>query len=293
MGCGASVKLILPEHIVREMTFRMSPLTRGAARSRAVRPSDIKTLSSSTPFSGPSSSDPKDPNSPSNHSTSNYSKRLFLAFATQDFQHFPNLDHPIAECTSMAETFRQRDFDTTVLTNLTKSQVMRALFGLSVNRNDLLVVYFATHATSMNNGITYIAASDSAVSDDIRDKITKQELRCFSDICPANHVLFVFDCCFAGRFAKSRGVEGLPSFERHNRTERMRRNRALKARLIFTSGANETVPDESEFAKSMQTVLNNHQSPLSTMDAFVRIRKSVSTTALCSRWPDDGGDIFL
>jgi hypothetical protein len=272
MGCAPSVKIIFPEHLIQQHLDRLTnvPLTNvttnvpSPLRDRGLRPSGVRIP---VPC------------------LREYSHRLFLAFATNEFQHFPPLQHPIEECQKLAAAFNNRSFESKVFENLTKQNIMSTLFNLKVQHSDLVVLYFASHATATCNDVAYVVTTDSKSSEDMGDKLTNQELRCFAEICSAKHMLLMFDCCFAGRFIQSRGVE---------EQQRMK-NFQLRSRLIITSGAMETVPDKSEFAATLQSVLTNNPPPFSALEAFVQLRKGVTTSLpLCSRWkPDDGGDVYI
>jgi hypothetical protein len=215
-----------------------------------------------------------------------YGRRLFVIFATNEYRHFPSLQHPIRESKLIASAFEDRSFESRVYENFTKKQIVDVLFNLKVQPSDLLVLYFASHATATGDDVAYVVTSDSTNSDEsLDDKLTNQELKYFAKICKARHLLIMFDCCFAGRFIQTRGLK----------QNQFVQNLQLQARLIITSGALESVPDESEFALALQQVLIDNPPPLSALDAFLQIRGKVETSLpLCSRWkPDDGGDIHI
>ena len=51
-----------------------------------------------------------------------YGRRLFVIFATNEYRHFPSLQHPIRESKLIASAFEDRSFESRVYENFTKRQ---------------------------------------------------------------------------------------------------------------------------------------------------------------------------
>lgn len=144
-----------------------------------------------------------------------------------------------------------------------------------LNKEDSLFVFFAGHGHLDASSTGFWIASDG-VRDvlDQRGWIANQQIRNYLATFKAIRILVVADACFSGDFVNvSRGAG--PTVDSAYFSKALK----LTARQVLTSGASETVPDESEFGRYLLTTLERNEDPiLDPFSMYDRIRKSVTKT---------------
>ncbi len=208
-------------------------------------------------------------------------KRLALIIANQQYQHWAKLETPRADAQAIADLLKQRfGFDTTVLQDVTRQQLLAALSRLrqQAGPQDQVVVYYAGHGQM--DPVTargYWIPVDGDEKDlsqwvsviDVTDQLSAMTAR---------HVLVIADSCYSGTLTRSLvpAVDQALSLEqRINPLKQLTRQRA---RVAMTSGGLEPVVDggsveHSLFARSLLDVLTKVNSPVAAQE----LHQSVSS----------------
>ncbi|MBU0929433.1 MAG: caspase family protein [Spirochaetes bacterium] len=144
-----------------------------------------------------------------------------------------------------------------------------------LKKEDSLFIFYAGHGylDSSNTGF-WIAADGVKDVYDQRGWIPNQQIRNYLSMMKAQRVLVVADACFSGDFLNvSRGAG--PTIDSAYFSKALQ----LQARQVLTSGASETVPDESEFGRYFVTTLERNSDPiLDPHSMYDRIRTNVTQT---------------
>jgi len=144
-----------------------------------------------------------------------------------------------------------------------------------LKKEDSLFIFYAGHGYLDASSTGFWIASDG-VKDvfDQRGWIPNQQIRNYLSMLKAQRVLVVADACFSGDFLNvSRGAG--PTIDSAYFAKALR----LQARQVLTSGASETVPDESEFGRYFVTTLERNADPiLDPYSMYDRIRANVTKT---------------
>jgi len=140
---------------------------------------------------------------------------------------------------------------------------------------DSLLVFYAGHGYTDASKTGYWIAVDGTRN--VRDQsrwIPNQNLRNMIGGLKAQRILILADACFSGDFLNvSRGA--MPDIN----PAYFSRALQLTARQVLTSGASETVPDDSEFGRALLNLLERNDEPLLDPQMMhERIRRSVSST---------------
>ncbi len=141
---------------------------------------------------------------------------------------------------------------------------------------DSLLIFYAGHGQTDATGTGFWIASDGSRDTYSQNNwIPNQQLRNMIGSLKAQRILILADACFSGDFLQvSRGAlpEITPAFYRNALQ--------LTARQVLTSGASETVPDESEFGRQLLNLLQRNEAAiLDPVSIYERIRLGVTRTS--------------
>lgn len=184
---------------------------------------------------------------------------------------WPKLSSPVYDATTIAKTLAADfAFDTTVVRNATKDEIVRAIVnhGKQVaGTDDWAVVFLASHGYfDDDRGQGYLVFKDSKPrGDDVARStyLSLAELRGIVEGYRAGHVLLVIDACYAGtidpdiRTGTDRGERGA---SRRDIESSILRRSQYRSRQYLTSGGKEYVPDgragaHSPFAAALLSAL--------------------------------------
>ena len=142
-----------------------------------------------------------------------------------------------------------------------------------VGLKDSLLIFYAGHGYLDESRTGFWIASDGAK--DIysqRSWIPNAQLRNYVAGLKVQRVLLIADACFSGDFLNVTRGAG-PTVD----SEYFKKALRLTARQVLTSGASETVPDESEFGRQLVSLLErNTDRVLDPHTMFDRIRRGVT-----------------
>ncbi|MFA6507036.1 MAG: SUMF1/EgtB/PvdO family nonheme iron enzyme, partial [Treponemataceae bacterium] len=144
-----------------------------------------------------------------------------------------------------------------------------------VGIKDSVLVFYAGHGQLDSSGTGFwIAADGTKDALDQSGWIPNAQLRNLIGNLKAQRILVLADACFSGDFLNvNRGAS--PTVD----SAYFRRALQLTARQVLTSGASESVPDESEFGRQLLNLLErNTEAYLDPIGMYERIRLGVSKT---------------
>jgi hypothetical protein len=212
----------------------------------------------------------------------NIGKQYAVIIGIDRYREWPSLRNAVADARRLRRILEQRyiidEFIELYDQNATAANIRR-LFGETLPAKltpyDSVLVFYAGHGYLDESKTGFWIGSDG--SRDIYNQsgwVPNAQLRNFLSQLKAQRVLVIADACFAGDFLNiSRGAS--PRID----NAFFRRALQLVSRQALTSGASETVPDESEFSRQLFNLLERNQAPLlDPYTMYERIRLGVSKT---------------
>lgn len=145
----------------------------------------------------------------------------------------------------------------------------------TVEREDSLFIFYAGHGYLDAAETGFWIAKDGTTNEYSQSGwIANQQIRNALNLQDAQRVLLIADSCFSGDLLNvSRGAS--PDVDNEFFAQALQR----PARQALTSGASETVPDESEFARSLINLLERSNEPiLDPYTMYDRVRRNVTQT---------------
>jgi hypothetical protein len=203
-------------------------------------------------------------------------KDYALMFATDEYEHWDNLNNPINDITTIATDLEEiYGFDVEVVKNPTKRQVLQKLREYTAKTylpKDQLLVMFAGHGhfdNLFNQG--YLVCKDSKITDEERlSYVSYSNLRGIIDNIPSNHIFLAMDACYGGTFdpfirsSIHRGGYGI--YDELENEEYIDRKLKLRTRKFLTSGGKEYVSDgkpgqHSPFTRKLLEAIRSYGGP--------------------------------
>ena len=168
-----------------------------------------------------------------------------ILFATDNYDHWDNLQNPINDINTIAMDLKAiYGFEVETVTNPSKREVLQKLREYTKKNfmpNDQLFIMFAGHGhydQLFNQG--YLVCRDSKISDEERvSYISHNNLRSIIDNIPNKHIFLTMDACFGGTFdpfIRSSAHRGLGVYDELDNGEYINRKLKLKTRKFLTSG---------------------------------------------------------
>lgn len=144
-----------------------------------------------------------------------------------------------------------------------------------IGQHDSLLVFYAGHGQTDSTKTGFWIASDG--SSDVYSQnnwIPNGQIRNMIGSLSAQRILILADACFSGDFLNvSRG--SLPTINNAFYKKALQ----LTARQVLTSGASETVPDDSEFGEAILNILRRSDTALlDPISMYERVRLGVTKT---------------
>ncbi len=173
---------------------------------------------------------------------------------------------------------------------------IRRLFSRLIDQTgptDSVLIYYAGHGYTDKFKTGFWIPADGGKDVENQDRwIPNQQIRNFVSQIKARSVALVSDSCFSGDLLNvHRGTIATPE------PGYVRDSLKYTSRQVLTSGASESVPDESEFSRQFKKTLElNTEAYLDPLSMYDRIRRGVSKTLpLLGTLPgqEDGGNYLL
>lgn len=199
------------------------------------------------------------------------------------YQEWPSLRSAVAEAKSVRDALADRyyiDQFFELYDEQATATAIRRLFTetlpVKIGVHDSLLVFYAGHGQLDKSKTGFWIACDGS-SDQLSQNnwIPNTQLRNMIGNLGAQRILILADACFSGDFLNvNRGA--LPSID----SAYYRQALQLVARQVLTSGASQSVPDDSEFGRQLVSLLNRNEEPVLdpvTMYDFIRrgVRQSI------------------
>lgn len=203
-------------------------------------------------------------------------KDYALMFATDEYEHWDNLNNPINDITTIATDLEEiYGFQVEVVKNPTKRQVLQKLREYTTKTylpKDQLLIMFAGHGhfdNLFNQG--YLVCKDSKITDEERlSYVSYSNLRGIIDNIPSNHIFLAMDACYGGTFdpfirsSIHRGGYGI--YDELENEEYIDRKLKLRTRKFLTSGGKEYVSDgkpgqHSPFTRKLLEAIRSYGGP--------------------------------
>lgn len=193
---------------------------------------------------------------------------------------WPALRNPVKDCRELRQIIAERYYIDEVIElydDKASSKGVYALFGDLQKRlqvNDSLLFYYAGHGNlSSVTDVGYIIPSDGGGTPG-EGWISNAEIRGWLRKLASRHVCLMLDSCFSGDILDDRRSMR-PAID----SEYFRTAYAKQSRQVLTSGASQTVPDDSEFAYQLKTALRGNSKPfLDPLMIYNEIRSGMRRT---------------
>lgn len=210
-----------------------------------------------------------------------------LIIANQRYQHWDDLDTPLADARALSRLLKTRfGFETRLVQNASRTDILSALesYDLLMGPEDRLLIYYAGHGQiRRDRGLGYWVPVDGELFN-TANWISDDDLRRFLLGVDAGHVLVVADSCFSGTLASDavsvKELARRPDFDQaavvdFTRGRLVDRGAVLdtylkhRARVVLSSGGERPVLDgygdngNSIFASSLTEALNRIEEPVS------------------------------
>ena len=230
-----------------------------------------------------------------------------LVIGIDNYVYAPKLKTAVSDAQAVAAVLRQQyGFDTRMLTNATREQIIHALseyrHTLDVNAN--LLIYYAGHGVYDKDAEkTYWLPADGETRDS-SNWIIADEITTDIKVIPARHILIISDSCYSGGITRSVDLAFTPQ-ERGRFLEKMM---AGKSRTLMASGGLEPVSDEgsgghSVFANALLRGLTAEDdttfSAESLFEEFIRVsvagqsEQTPQYTVIRNSGHDSGDFVFI
>lgn len=208
-------------------------------------------------------------------------KQYAVLIAIDRYQEWTNLRNPVKDARALKDILEKRYYidEFIELYDADASAAgIRQLFSRlidTVGPTDSVLVYYAGHGFTDRFNTGFWIPSDGGSNRDSQDRwIPNQQIRNFVTQMKARSVAPVAEACFSGDLLNvSRGATPILDSAYYRNAVR------LMSRQVLTSGASETVPDESEFARQFQTFLANNNEPyVDPYAIYDRVRRGITQT---------------
>ena len=228
---------------------------------------------------------------------------VFIAIDKYRDNGWANLDHPVKDAREIQQILREHyiiDYWRELFDDKASAEGIRTLFRnlqQEVGKDDSVFVFHAGHGfkdddTDKGSWIPFDASSN-------RDRqggwIRHDEIRAYLDKLPAKHVFLISDSCYSGDLLANPRAGAFPRFD----NDYYRKAYSLVSRQVMTSGASETVPDASDFARRLKnTLIRAEGACVDPVKLFEQVREAKGTTPRLGAMPSslhhkDGSFLFF
>ena len=228
-------------------------------------------------------------------------KQYAVLIAIDKYKNWMALRNPVKDAKEIEDILSRRyfisDFKELYDENATKAGIIK-LFNKLINDvkpEDSILIFYAGHGhldKTSNTGF-WIPADGGTDVYEQANWLPNSQIRGFISNMKARHIALIADSCFSGDFLNpTRGMA--PTIT----NEYFKNAYARISRQVLTSGASESVPDESPFTRQLKLALEGNTAPyLDPLMLYNQIRLGVTqTTPLFGDLKDSGhqeGSSFL
>jgi len=226
-------------------------------------------------------------------------KQYAVLIAVDRYKEWTPLRNPVKDAKTIKDILQRRyhiDEFVELYDENASAVGIRRLFSDLIDRtmqNDSVLIYYAGHGYTDKFKTGFWIPVDGGKDVESQDRwIPNQQIRNFVSQMKARSIALVSDSCFSGDLLNVHRGAAPAADSAYFRN-------ALKytARQVLTSGASETVPDESEFSRQFKAFLeNNTEVCVDPLAMYDRIRRGVTKTLpLLGTLPgqEEGGSFVL
>ena len=228
---------------------------------------------------------------------------VFIAIDKYRDNGWTNLNHPVKDAREIQQILREHyiiDNWRELFDDKASAEGIRALFRnlrQEVGKDDSVFVFHAGHGfkdDDTDKG-AWIPADASSNRDRKGGWIGHDEIRAYLDLLPAKHVFLISDSCYSGDLLANPRAGAFPRFD----NDYYRKAYSLVSRQVMTSGASETVPDASDFARRLKNTLTRAEGAcVDPVKLFEQVREASGTTPRLGAMPSslhhkDGSFLFF
>ena len=216
-------------------------------------------------------------------STNVVGKQWVVLIAINKYKNLNPLINPVKDAKEIRDILKSKYYVDNVIELYDNNASKRGIISLfnklqrDVKTHDSLMIFYAGHGYLDKNSSTgfwmpYDAGKDKIEQD---NWLTNQQIRGYLSNIESRHILLVSDSCFSGDILNPNRSIDAPTI--NNQYFSNAYNKV--SRQVLTSGASETVPDESSFAMQFKLELKgNTNAYLDPLTMFNQIRSGVSGT---------------
>jgi uncharacterized caspase-like protein len=165
-----------------------------------------------------------------------------LVIGINNYQHLPKLGTAVQDAQALASILRdQYGFQTTILTDATRDQILKALndYRHNLDENTSLLIYYAGHGMYEKDADRAYWLPVEAEQDDHSHWIMADDVTTEVRAIASRHVMIISDSCYSG--GMSRDIA--PSYTPEEREHYLQKFALGKSRTLMSSGALEPVSD--------------------------------------------------
>ena len=208
-------------------------------------------------------------------------KQYAVLIGIDRYAEWASLRNPVKDAKAIKEILARRyyidEFVELYDAEATASGIRRLFDDLieRVGPTDSVLIYYAGHGYTDKYNTGFWIPSDGSRDLMSQDRwIGNGQIRNFMTMIRARSLALVSDSCFSGDLINvQRGAT--PTID----SEYWRNALRYTAKQVLTSGASESVPDESEFARQLKSLLeSNTEACLDPLAMYDRIRRGVTQT---------------
>jgi hypothetical protein len=217
--------------------------------------------------------------------------QYLLLIASDVYDHWPNLKNPVSDAKSIKEIITSRYYVDEVIElynrDATKANILRTFGDLQkrLGIDDSLLIFYAGHGY-YDNEVTqtgfWIPTDGGLDRHEQAHWIPNPQIRGMISNFKASHIFLISDSCFSGNILQSIRGTGPASLDAVTDTindKQVIKTYNLTSRQVITSGAQEFVPDNSEFTRQLiMTLEKNRQPYLDPFTLYSHIKKGVYST---------------
>ncbi|OHD13715.1 MAG: hypothetical protein A2086_12250 [Spirochaetes bacterium GWD1_27_9] len=204
-------------------------------------------------------------------------KQYAVLIAIDRYKYWQPLKNPVKDAKELKDILQKKYYVDECIELYNEDATKKGIFELfnnlisKVKPEDSLFIFYAGHGhldTKLTKKGSWIPI-DGGIDEIEQDKwIGNDLIRGMIDNINSKHILLVSDSCFSGDLLDSK--RGLAS---PNTNDYFKKAYQKVSRQILTSGASETVSDDSDFARSLKTYLKyNNKSIVDPLNIFDEIR---------------------
>lgn len=210
-----------------------------------------------------------------------------LIIGNQEYTKLPKLKTPENDARELASVLQNKyGFDTTLLLNATRYQILSALNDLraTLTEHDNLLIFYAGHGELDNVNLRGHWLPIDAEPDSSANWISNVAVTDVLNAMAAKHVLVIADSCYSGAMTRSSVARLESGMSKQKKDQWYEIMAGARARAVLTSGGLQPVldsggGDHSIFTAALLDVLRDNDSILEGYSLFRKLQSRVKTQA--------------